>query len=307
MTAAAPTHPGRPAAALPGAASVAIRDLLTGPPRAAIVGGVTPHACYVEAGDALVAVTLGTASRMPCAVRLPPGAPPPGSWARAGEAAVVGAGAVTLPRRVVAVRRWWSPVPALPPVDPAALAGWRSAVAAEAATAGRGGRGTTAGGAGTAGGVADPAVAGLAAALLAGDPAAAAGAVGALLGRGPGSTPAGDDVVAGALVTLRLLGAVLPGGGQPAVLTAVAERTVALAPARTTRLSAALLRHAAAGEPLGELADVLATVGAKRPVGPAVATLLAVGHTSGSDLLTGLLLACDALSRWGRRDGEVHG
>src|SRR5262249_13546495 len=59
-----------------------------------------------------------------------------------------------------------------------------------------------------------------------------------LLGRGPGLTPAGDDVLAGLLAGRAAYG---PDD------RALADDICALAPSRTTALSAALLRHAARG------------------------------------------------------------
>ena len=98
--------------------------------------------------------------------------------------------------------------------------------------------------------------------------------VGALLGRGPGLTPFGDDVLAGALVTLGALGA-------PA-FERLGAQVRALAPARTTFVSAALLHHAARGECVPELHAFLTGTGT-------LDALLAVGHTSGVGLALGVL------------------
>jgi len=103
--------------------------------------------------------------------------------------------------------------------------------------------------------------------------------VDALVGRGPGLTPLGDDLLAGALVALRALGSPR---AEP-LAAAVTE----LAP-RTTVVSAALLRHAARGECVPELAAVLA------PDPGAVDGLLGVGHSSGTGLAAGVLAALTA-------------
>jgi hypothetical protein len=92
-----------------------------------------------------------------------------------------------------------------------------------------------------------------------------------LLGRGPGLTPAGDDVLAGLLAGRAAYG---PDD------RALADAICALAPSRTTALSAALLRHAARGECIPEVAAFTAALTGAGPVGPAAARLLAVGHTS---------------------------
>jgi hypothetical protein len=107
-----------------------------------------------------------------------------------------------------------------------------------------------------------------------------AAAVAGLLGRGPGLTPAGDDVLAG-----FLLGSMAFGLDAGRVRAAVA----AMAPARTTALSAALLWHADRGECVDEVAVVVAS-----PSGPAVDRLLRIGHTSGAALATGLATAASA-------------
>ena len=121
-----------------------------------------------------------------------------------------------------------------------------------------------------------------------------------LLGRGPGLTPSGDDVLTGFLVGAAVFG-----------LDAAALRhTIAvLAPARTTALSAALLWHAARGECIDELAAVAAVLtGRSEPhgserVGRAVSRLLAVGHSSGAALALGLVTAAE--SALSRREGRA--
>jgi Protein of unknown function (DUF2877) len=101
----------------------------------------------------------------------------------------------------------------------------------------------------------------------------------ALLGLGPGLTPSGDDVLAG-----YLLGCLAFGLPAPAVEGLH----------RTTALSAALVRHAQAGECVPEVAAVVTGLGAAAPLGPVLSTLLRVGHTSGAALAAGLLLATAA-------------
>jgi hypothetical protein len=112
-------------------------------------------------------------------------------------------------------------------------------------------------------------------------------AVARLLGRGPGLTPTGDDVLAGALVSLTALGA-------PAARSLAAAVT-ASAPDATTTVSVALLRHAARGECIPELADLLDAVahgapGSTSDLPRAAGALLAVGHCSGAGLLHGVLV-----------------
>jgi hypothetical protein len=119
-------------------------------------------------------------------------------------------------------------------------------------------------------------------------------AVSRLLGRGPGLTPTGDDVLAGALVTLHAL-------GSPAAVP-LARAVRALAPAATTAVSVGLLQFAAEGSCIPQLADLItalapptqadiASAGAAGALPRAAGALLAVGHCSGAGLLHGVLVA----------------
>ncbi|MDR7251399.1 hypothetical protein J2X46_000371 [Nocardioides sp. BE266] len=100
--------------------------------------------------------------------------------------------------------------------------------------------------------------------------------VATLVGRGPGLTPLGDDVLAGWLATRAALGR-----PDAAVTDAVRHRLGA-----TTLLSATLLDCAIRGEVLPQLGAWLAD-----PTATSADALLAVGATSGAGLLTGARLA----------------
>ena len=238
----------------PLAASAAVAALVTGPRRPVEVVAATPRAIYLATGDpGLPALCLATpdAVRVPCALVTPvlPADPAGGT---------VGDGTLVLGSFTGRVARWWRP----PRPRGLTAAGLRavavqlaSRVPAELDPA------------------AEVAREDLVRALATGGPLT--GAVRRLLGAGPGLTPLGDDVLAGALVTLGALGD--PGFGR------LGAEVDALAPARTTFVSAALLRHAARGESVPELAAVL--------TGGPLDALLRVGHTSGAGLALGLLAA----------------
>jgi hypothetical protein len=103
-----------------------------------------------------------------------------------------------------------------------------------------------------------------------------------LLGRGDGATPYGDDVLCGALLGMRAT-------ADPAGARLAHELDAARLSERTTPLSAALLRAAAAGWCIPEVADVVRGLrGGLSDVSVEVAALLAVGHSSGRGLWTGL-------------------
>lgn len=131
------------------------------------------------------------------------------------------------------------------------------------------------------------------AAALGREGAGLAGPVAALVGLGPGLTPAGDDLLCGLLLGLRAT-------GQQARQTALAAAlAAALVPHlhRTTALSATLLVHAAGGHAVPAVLDLLEAW--HRPGAPAAQAVLEVaavpvarlGHTSGAALLLGLHLA----------------
>jgi len=107
-----------------------------------------------------------------------------------------------------------------------------------------------------------------------------------LVGRGGGLTPAGDDVLAGFLVAAHAYG-----------LPAPAIRDLAMSGARTTRLSAALLRYAARGESVPELRTFLTALGGGVDLVPATDELLRIGHSSGTSLAIGALVAARAVAR----------
>jgi hypothetical protein len=235
-----------------GAGSTALRALLAGPPVTGAVVHAGRQAVYADLGGAaggVIGVLAQGAVHVPCGVltaltELPEVA--------VGDPVVVGDAVLRVGPLTVAVTRLVSfavpqltsaPAPVAADLSPA-----RDQLPAEALD------------------------------LLAdGDPAA----VPALVGRGDGLTPVGDDVLAGWLVATRAYGR---------DTSAIAEAVEAHLP-RTTSLSAALLRHAVGGEAIAPFRAVLATADAD-----AVDVLLAVGHTSGVGMLLGAHLALSAIT-----------
>jgi len=115
---------------------------------------------------------------------------------------------------------------------------------------------------------------------------AAASAARPLLGLGPGLTPSGDDVLVGWLAGLW---AGLP-DGRPVVAT-IGRSLLAAAVDRTGALSHAFLAAVGAGEASEPVCRFVAV-----PDDARLQALLAIGETSGADLLAGYLLARAALS-----------
>jgi len=120
------------------------------------------------------------------------------------------------------------------------------------------------------------------------DAAGATDAALGLLGLGGGLTPSGDDFVGSAFFArAQLAGARL---ADPRAWRRAADAVLAAAPARTHPISVALLGDLVAGRGWAPLHDLLAALATRVPsVAQAAARrLVALGHTSGWDLLAGL-------------------
>jgi hypothetical protein len=258
-------------------------------PRYARVGGVLRTAAYVEADSFVIALTARGVPLMPNGVALTErphaGAwPPPrtgvrmaagrieaGRWAvtwpadepPAWDPTVAGAGDAAPHRlrdRGAAILAARGIAPELPPP-------------AMAAAFARGGVETAS----------DPAarngIALLLRSLEGRDPEVARRAVDLLIGRGPGLTPEGDDLVAGAAAAVAALGdaAGWSAGAREQWLAAVRPATLRRL---TTPLSATLLELAAGGQVVEPVHGLLDLRGGERWAG-ALDRLLSIGHSTG--------------------------
>lgn len=124
------------------------------------------------------------------------------------------------------------------------------------------------------------------------DDAKTAAAIGErLLGLGPGLTPAGDDLIGGAFFGLLTLRASTGPRQRPPCWLHAAAHIRARAGERTHRISAVLLGDLLDGDgyaPLHDLAVALARDDAGHAL-HAAARLTRIGHSSGWDMLTGLV------------------
>ena len=113
-----------------------------------------------------------------------------------------------------------------------------------------------------------------------------------LIGVGPGLTPSGDDYLGGVLIGLRWLGR----GAQADSLWRWLEP---LLEARTSAISAAHLAAAAGGQAHEALHQVLDNLSAWQAPDllPSLASLDAVGHTSGWDALAGVVAVARTAER----------
>lgn len=283
-TGAATPATGATSATAPAAASSAVAAVLTGPSRPARVLATFPAAVYLQHEDGLLAIVAADGVHHPNAVVLGSAvAARPFAGLHADQQATIGDGGVRIGELDVTVARWFDPVPRLRATSPEVLTDHLAAATSYLAT--RTGPGPHP--------MAGPAVA-VADRLHHGDAEAAADvAARRLVGAGPGLTPAGDDVLAGLLAAVVTLApATLDPLGAEA-LTDTAGRAGALVVTRarqaTTAVSAELLGHAVRGEVAVPAAAVLHALTGRRPVAPALDTLLGVGASSGRDLAYGLL------------------
>jgi hypothetical protein len=267
-------------------ASAALAPLVLGEPRHVTVIAAFDRALYLEHPAGLLAIETSDGVQLPNGVVL---ARPSGDrllgGRHLGAGGTVGGGVLAVGDLRVRVVRWRRARPVLRSTPPTVLAG--RLAAAQARLVRRRGPAPT--------WLAVP-MEELTTALGAGDaPAATAVARRSLLGRGPGLTPAGDDLLAGLLAGVAPLAAATSLGPHRLleVVAATADAVADAAPAATTALSASLLRHAAASEVAAPVAAVLAALTGSGAVVPALDRLLDVGSTSGRDLALGLLAAAE--------------
>lgn len=112
-----------------------------------------------------------------------------------------------------------------------------------------------------------------------------------LVGLGTGLTPAGDDLIGGALIALRAV-------GSKATAKRLGTWALRLAKTRTNRISRAHLACAASGEGHEALHQALSAILAGRTnLENELSALRRIGHTSGMDALSGALLVLDVTDR----------
>jgi hypothetical protein len=106
-------------------------------------------------------------------------------------------------------------------------------------------------------------------------------AVQGLIGLGPGLTPSGDDFLVGALALLDAL-------GEGEAHTAMTRALLEALPGLTAPISACLLRAAAAGH-VGENLHQVVSLVITGDVDSAIAAAAEIGHSSGWDMIAGIV------------------
>jgi hypothetical protein len=297
-----------------GIASLAVRDLLHGRHQAGYVLAVVQDTIIAEFPGAtreprVIAISAPDAVRLPNAIiagipadtltatmtMITTATPTAAHAAKApkttkknhvSDMVSASGGTVRIGGLTVLARRWWDPSPVFGPLSRGRL---DQAAAVMSGMCRQAGPGPT---------LADhDGLKALAASCTAGDLAGAVEQAERLVGLGAGLVPAGDSVLCGLLLALRLLGGAIPGGTRAVWLADwLSAAVTSYASQRTTPLAASLLHCAARGQAAAEVAAVLHGVAGEDPVEPAVRRLLtaktaAVGT---ADLTWGLVTGCRA-------------
>jgi hypothetical protein len=242
-----------------------VRRLLERRPGAVDLLGVATHAVWLGLDEGVLVVADRSSVRLPIGVELPGDDP----WIEPDQRVYVGDGRIDAGHVVIEVGRWWNPVPALGRVDTTTLHDAVELIDSR---------------------IPRRSDDGLARALAGRDEHGLFLAAGDLLGRGRGLTPDGDDILAGALAASILLRRSL---GRPAF--ALDRRPLLdLASQRTTALSTALIGAAIDGAVADPVARMLAAMCGRGDLPAAIDEVLAIGHSSGASLATGLAIGARA-------------
>ena len=275
--------------------------MVTGPVRRAVVLARFDTAVYLAVGghEGVLPVVTSDALMLPTSVRLPVRSDALRWGVDPGDTVLVGGSSLHLGDHEVQVVRWWRPsrvtaVPATVPAHRLASLAELLATAAASAAVPAVGAATVPTDATDPAGPAGPSLTVRSAAVLRAALSGSGDVVDArvreLVGAGAGLTPSGDDALCAVLLVLRAVGA---DDAHTLVRTAVDA-----AARRTTSLSASLLHAAAEGYAVPAVADLVRAVLGDDPEagGPALAAVLAIGHSSGRDLVAGIAGALHVLA-----------
>lgn len=256
-------------------AAAPLADLLLGSRRSGSVLGSSSGATWLEVDDRVLVLSGPGGARLPnslmAATRFRPEA---STVAHTPAAVTVGDGGIECTGQRFRVSRWWHPCPVLPRTRPSQIRELAHACADLV-----------------------PALddAGIGEALARRSRIELLRAGEGLLGKGPGLTPEGDDIIVGALASYRLLGRAT-GLAADGFLANVERSLVPTARRRTTRLSASLIGHALHGEVADALGLLLRAFTGRAELIPAVRALSALGHSSGPAMAFGAMRGAWAVS-----------
>lgn len=259
-------------------AAAPLADLLLGSRRSGSILGKSSGATWLEVDDRVLMLSGQGGARLPNSVIATTRFRPEASTAAAAPTAVIiGDGGIECTGLRFRVSRWWHPCPELPRTRPSQIRDLAHACTELV-----------------------PALddAGIGEALARRSPIELLRAGNGLLGKGPGLTPEGDDIIVGALASYRLLGRAT-GLAANGFLANVERSLVPTARRRTTRLSASLIGHALHGEVADALGRLMRAFAGRAELIPAVRALSALGHSSGPAMAFGAVRGAWAVSGWG--------
>lgn len=230
--------------------------------------GVSTHAWWCAAGDEVLVLADHRAARLPNAV-VTNGRPGIGQGVTMPDGDLVtGHGAIIVGDSSWRVVRWWDPR-AIPVLTDLHVVLDRVRTLARAAPA--------------------PPDKGFAMALRSSDPGAILDQASRLLGRGPGLTPEGDDVLVGAVAAFRYVSRSLSRAAALEGLDAARDQLLASARSATTRLSTVLLRHALDDEVATPVGALLRSLTGRSDLAAALVATSAIGTSSGPALVGGVV------------------
>lgn len=275
VPAASETQQSQAPTRVPGVASTAIYGAVSAAGTEATVLGTSGHAVWLLIEDRVIVVTTSDSTRLPNGVQLAAGSSSDlFRMVHHGATVEIGHGRIMLEGLAVTITRWWDPRPSLAVTSSSKLAEAVAGLPSE---------------------VPDIDSSALRAALVAGSPGGILLSAKALLGKGPGLTPEGDDYLAGALAATRLLAEVLGRDRTTAMIAGVSVPLAKLADARTTTFSASLLHSALRGQVAEPAGALLRAFTGRGEVAVSHRRLQQVGHSSGPALAAGMVLAAQSL------------
>jgi len=248
-----------------------VQHLLAGPSRPGTLLGTSEHAIWIASDDDVLVLSDREAVRLPNAVEF--AVDDLGHWIDGDDAVLVGDGIVQIGWLTVTPRRWFDPRPSLSRCTVSDLARTARTLPENQHAL---------------------ATADLVNALASENEEEALQSASLLLGRGEGLTPEGDDILAGALASFRLLGNAV--GKRPWFLDSLEAGVAALTRTRTTSFSGALVRHALHGRVARPFAGALHALTGRGDIASSIGHLLSVGSSSGPALVAGLAIGSSAIT-----------
>ncbi len=257
---------------VPAVASLAIAGPILSAPRPAEVLGSSTNTTWCSIDHQVLLFSIGGIG-FPNGMTVVPGSGQGVTWPIAGSSLLIGGGRVTSGDEVWRVARWWDPTvrPRRCRVDD--VRSLLRQVGSDLVTT---------------------ELEGLGAALRSGSADHITSEALALLGRGAGLTPAGDDRTLGAVAAFRHVAASTGRDDLVGVLDRTCTRIGTAARSSTNRLSATLLRCGLAGQVPAPIGDLLRAITGRGSLDRAVATALEIGSTSGRAMVEGVICGATA-------------